>query len=250
MVIMRQEAPGKNTCARQDTTAKIKPNPLHVMSELTTINMAKISRLTAQHALTAFTARKVPRSRCNALQVPTASKALCQTKARQRLVFVRQANTQAVRQHHKIQTAETVPQDITALKAIRSRFHAQLENTILLSEKVQSLIVLMQMQITFSRGSVTQEVSHQSNVHMEAFVQLEQLHLTRLSAPMENMPTRHHFLRQAVVRIVQQAMHVQVVQVYTANPCFNAMLATTVSREALQFNRQNAQLASIQIKKG
>jgi hypothetical protein len=106
------------------------------MSVHTTINMAKISRLTARHALTDFTARKVPRSQCNALQVPTASKARCQTKARQRQVFARQANTQAVRQHHKIQTAETVPQDITALKAIRSRFHAQQENTIVLLEKV------------------------------------------------------------------------------------------------------------------
>ena len=108
----------------------------------------------------------------------------------------------------------------------------------------------MQMPLTFSRGSGTQEVLHQSNAPMEAFVQLEQLHLTRLSAPMENTLTRHHFLRQAVVRIAQQALHVQAVQVYTANPCFNAMLAITVSREAPQFNRQNAQLASIQIKKG
>jgi hypothetical protein len=108
----------------------------------------------------------------------------------------------------------------------------------------------MQMPITFSRGSATQEVSHQSNAPMEAFVPQEQLHLTRLSALMENMRIRHHFLQQAVVRIAQQALHVQAVQVYTANPCFNAMLDITVSQEAPQLNRQNAQLASIQIKKG
>lgn len=136
MAIMRQEAPGKNTCARPVTTAKIKTNPLHVLSVHTTINMAKISRLTARRALTAFTALRVPRSQCNALQAPIASKAQCQTKVHQRPVFARQANTQAVRQHHKLQTAETVPQDITVLKAIRSRFHAQLENTIVLPEKV------------------------------------------------------------------------------------------------------------------